>query len=627
MTCEATYIYRSSRGEPLYEVLRFPGKEFRIRRPDGRDGWIWNLEGVERVPYRLEEVALADQVALVEGEKDAESLRSLDIVASTNVNGVGGWRDEYARYFAGKHVIVIPDCDAPGQAWAERVLRDLHGVAVSLKLIELPGLEPGSGQDVTDWLEAGHGKKELLDLIETAPLWGVELAGDKVLREIEAFICRYVAMNDAQAVLCSLWVVHTHAFEAADATPYLAINSAEKESGKTRTLETFELLVARPWFTARVSAAVLARKTDEEQSTLLLDESDAAFAGEQLYSETLRGLLNSGYRRGGKVSCCVGQGANLKSRDFSTFAPKAIAGINRLPDTVASRSIPIRLKRALPSEKIDKFRRREAERLAEPLRDSIARWAASNLDRLRNSPPELPVGLSDRQEDVVEPLLAIADVAGGPWPERARAAAAEVLTSRAAADESLGVRLLEDIREVFATRGVDRMSSEELVASLVAIETSPWAGSDDRKPLTKWKLASLLDDFEIHPQTIRLGPQLTKKGYMAQDFEDAWNRYLPPVAASPGLENVTSSQAASDAGLLAISKGNSPSTQMLENSSKDAGCYAVTVSNQGEDSTGETWFCLSGCNPAHPTREAHIEAVLEAGRGAGFWDRQIGAVE
>jgi hypothetical protein len=98
------------------------------------------------------------------------------------------------------------------------------------------------------------------------------------------------------------------------------------------------------------------RKIDAERPTLLLDESDAAFKGDREYAEALRGVLNSGHRRGGKTTVCVGQGAEIGFKDFSTYCPKAIAGIGKLPDTVQSRSIPIRLKRRAPGERIERFR-------------------------------------------------------------------------------------------------------------------------------------------------------------------------------------------------------------------------------------------------------------------------------
>jgi ribosomal protein L34E len=118
--------------------------------------------------------------------------------------------------------------------------------------------------------------------------------------------------------------------------------------------------VAKPWLTGRVTPAVLARKVHGERPTLLLDETDATFAGDPEFGQVLRGLLNSGYRRGGKSSVCVGQGANISYVDLDTFAPKALAGLGELPDTVASRSIRIVLKRKAPSENVERFRRREA---------------------------------------------------------------------------------------------------------------------------------------------------------------------------------------------------------------------------------------------------------------------------
>ena len=137
---------------------------------------------------------------------------------------------------------------------------------------------------------------------------------DEVLDEVAGFVRRFVVMSEAQADAVALWVVHTHAFDAAEQTPYLAISSAEKRSGKTRLLEVLELLVARPWLTGRVTAAVLARKVDAERPTLLLDESDAAFKGEKEYAEALRGLLEyrPPPRRQVNGVCRPGRGAVLQ---------------------------------------------------------------------------------------------------------------------------------------------------------------------------------------------------------------------------------------------------------------------------------------------------------------------------
>jgi hypothetical protein len=174
--------------------------------------------------------------------------------------------------------------------------------------------------------------------------------GAQLLTDLSILIRRFVSLSEAQADICALWIVHTHATDAAEFTPYLNITSPLPSSGKTTLLRLLKLLVANPWYTGRVTAAVLVRKTDRDHPALLLDESDAAFQANREYAEVLRGVLNTGYERDGTYSMCVQVKKDWVPKDFSTFGPKAIAGIGRLPDTVENRSMPIRLKRKLPDE-------------------------------------------------------------------------------------------------------------------------------------------------------------------------------------------------------------------------------------------------------------------------------------
>ena len=352
------------------------------------------------------------------------------------------------------------------------------------------------------------------------------LDGGALLNQIGAFIDHYVLLKPAQRDVLSLWVMHTHAFAAADATPYIAVISAEKRSGKTRLLEVAAQLVANPWLTARVSAAVLARKIEDNGPTLLLDESDTAFHSDKEYAEALRGILNSGHRRGGVTSLCVGKGAEITFKDFPTFGPKMIAGIGQLPDTVSDRSIPIQLRRKAPGEgRVERFRFRAVEAQAKPLRDAVASWANAKLPDLCDCRPILPEALNDRQQDGAEPLLAIADLAGDTWPERARAALIEVFGG-SVPDDSVRVRLLADVLTVFEETGVARLSSEDLKNALLKMETSPRAEWNHGKPLTPTSLARLLKPFEIFPKTLRIGTA-TPKGYELSFFTDSWKRYLP----------------------------------------------------------------------------------------------------
>jgi hypothetical protein len=356
------------------------------------------------------------------------------------------------------------------------------------------------------------------------------------LHQAERFVRRFVVLSDDQACAIVLWTAHTHGFSIAVATPYLSVSSAEKESGKTRLLEVLRILVANPWFTGRTTTAALTRKVDKMAPTLLLDEGDPAFNGDKDYAETLRGVLNTGYRVGGAVTVCVGQGAKLDVRDLSTFCPKAIAGIGALPDTVQSRSIPIRLKKRLATEPVERFRERTVRDVGEKHHDALEASVKALLGDLELAEPELPDELSDRAQDVWEPLLAIAEAAGGEWPTRARKAAVRLSRQREPEDATVGVRLLADIRTAFGED--DRVATSALLEALNGMEDAPW-GDWHGRPLSAHNLGKLLSPFEIKSRTVRFPGNTTAKGYLRKQFDDAWERYIPcdPSSEAPHRHN------------------------------------------------------------------------------------------
>jgi hypothetical protein len=394
------YDYPDENGTLLYQKVRYEPKDFSQRRPDGSGGWVGDLKGIRRVLYRLPEVIASEDVLIVEGEKDADTAKEkLGLCGTTGGGAAEKWPDEYTATLAGKNCVVIPDADVPGRSKATKIAQALSGKAASLKLLELPG-----AKDLTEWVEHGGTLDALIELVRNTLAYRPEVVdGARLLDHIAAYIRRFVSLSDSQARVVAVWVVHTYTFDSVDSTPYLAVTSAEKQSGKTRLLEVLETLVENPWFTGKVTAAVLTRKIDAEQPTLLLDESDAAFGGEQEYAETLRGVLNTGHRHGGTASCCVGQGTNITFKDFSTFCPKAIAGIGKLPDTVADRSVPIRLKRARQGEKLERFRRRDVENAAAQLKTQLQAWCSGIISMLHDARPQLPEELTDRQQDGAEP--------------------------------------------------------------------------------------------------------------------------------------------------------------------------------------------------------------------------------
>ena len=173
----AAYDYRDPGGELLFQVVRFEPKDFRQRRPDGKGGWLWDLSGVERVPYRLPEL-LADPrqpVIVVEGERDVESARSLGLVATCNPGGAGKWEPAFGLWLQGRRVAVLPDNDPPGLAHALQVAAScIWARAASVRVVELPGLPPRG--DLSWWLsqlKAGDEtrRRELVRAITAVPEW------------------------------------------------------------------------------------------------------------------------------------------------------------------------------------------------------------------------------------------------------------------------------------------------------------------------------------------------------------------------------------------------------------------------------------------------------------------------
>jgi hypothetical protein len=172
---------------------------------------------------------------------------------------------------------------------------------------------------------------------------------------------------------------------------------------------------------------------------------------------------------------------------------------------------------------------RDVEEEVQPLRERLSAAASDSIGALSTARPELPAELDDRAADCWEPLLAIADLVGGDWPERARRAA-RLLSTKEREDDSLGVKLLSDIRDLFDKRGCGRIARTELVAALVAFEERPW-GDLRGKPLNGRKLGQLLRPYRIRSRTVRLSNEKTVNGFKREQFEDSWRRYLPAEAS------------------------------------------------------------------------------------------------
>ena len=179
-----TYGYRDESGTLLYQKVRLEPKDFRLRRPDGQGGWTYNLDGTRRVLYRLDELQDREAVVLCEGEKDADCLWSLGIPATTTRDGAKtqpgkNWRSEYTEQLVAAHVervAATPDNDEAGRVYATDAAAACDAAGITAKVVDLPGVPPKG--DVSDWLDAGHTKEELLALLRTTPAYDPDVAGD-----------------------------------------------------------------------------------------------------------------------------------------------------------------------------------------------------------------------------------------------------------------------------------------------------------------------------------------------------------------------------------------------------------------------------------------------------------------
>ena len=530
----ATYDYVDENGAVLFQVCRMVPKDFRQRRPNGNNRWTWKLGDVRRVPYKLPEVLTAvahgEWVLIVEGEKDVHTLNRLGFIATTNAGGAAKWPAEFAAYFKGGRVAVIPDNDEPGAKHADKIAASLKGIAAEVvRFAPLSKLEHG---DVTDWVaEIGDeaAAAELRRLLDpgtnvpgsTPPTSTCPLAD--ALEATVAFVDRFMALSDEQLDSVALWAAMTHTVDHFDVVAYLYVTSAEKRSGKTLLLDILEQLVCRGRSTTNISPAALYRMIDEQHPTLLIDEADTIFPAKGRSADPAKsdlvGLINAGFRRG-RPAYRMG-GANMRElEEFDPFGPKALAGIGRcLPDTTEDRSIPIVIPRKGRGIRKERYRLRvheaEAKQVGAHLADAIG------AHDLRDRWPALPAELNDRQQDIWEPLLTIADAAGGDWPDRARRAAV-ALHADADPTETLGVKLLADIRTVFT---VDKLVTKQLVSLLNDLDESPWCGWRSDKGMSSVQLVNMLKPFGIKSKAVRAGDD-RGRGFELDQFADTFARYL-----------------------------------------------------------------------------------------------------
>jgi hypothetical protein len=525
----------------------------RVRRLDLKDHWPeipkggdvsdWASVGGEHTPERLKELIAAapDYVPAAAASDDKSANAADDDAELEKLARMAPFDYERARMAAAKALGVrAPMLD---------------------KLVALKRSELGLDGD-------GRGQGRAIELPEPTP-WETPVNGAELLDAVAAVVRRHVVLPDYACDAIALWTAHTFLLDRLMITPRLAITSPTKGCGKTTLLDVVSQLVFRPLAAANCSASSIFRVVEGFRPCLLIDEADSFLSG----NEELRGILNSGHRRGGAVLRNVGD--DHEPHSFSTFSACAIALIGRLPGTLADRAVPIDLVRRKADEAIEPFRFDRVDHLA-VLARKLMRWTEDNADAVAATEPEMPAGLYNRAADNWRGLLAIATVAGGDWLARGHKAALQ----GAGADVDEGSRLellLGDVRDILDEHGLERIASDTLIERLVEITPRPWAEyGRSGKPITQNKLARLLKPLGIAPVQIRVEGEKAR-GYERHQFEDAFARYL----ASEGVSNRYSGTNADNMGTSGTSStgtaGKSVPDEKCKKSNNDGLCTGVPV--------------------------------------------------
>ncbi|GAA2599092.1 DUF3631 domain-containing protein [Dactylosporangium fulvum] len=364
--------------------------------------------------------------------------------------------------------------------------------------------------------------------------------GAAILDRLHATITRYVVLPSPEAVdAVVLWIAATHVQQAWAHAPRLVIRAPEKRCGKSRLLDVVEGMCCNPLITVNASPAAVYRAIGtDEPPTLLVDEADTIFGGKNAEAnEDLRGLLNAGHQRNRPA---IRWDNNLhRLEKIPTFAMAALAGIGAMPDTIEDRAVVVRMRRRMAGETVAPYRHRRDGPVLRKVAIELTQWLRAHLAELERAEPAMP--LEDRAADTWEPLIAVADLAGGEWPSRGRAAAT-VLTAEAedTGQVSNRVRLLTDIRAAFTTLGdPPSATTADLLAALNDDAEAPWQGFGPAG-LTGKRLGDMLREFGISSGTIRF-PVGQAKGYVRDAFTDAWKRYCPAPKEGAPVPNVPTS--------------------------------------------------------------------------------------
>lgn len=391
--------------------------------------------------------------------------------------------------------------------------------------------------------------------------------GSELLDDILHTVKRFIVCEHHTAVAATLWIVAAWFADVVRVAPLALITAPEKRCGKSTLLELIGRLTPKPLTASSITPSALFRSIDLWKPTLLIDEVDATLKD----NEELRGLINSGHTRSSAYTIrCTGD--DHKPTMFSTWSFKALSGIGNIADTLMDRSIILELRRKLPDETIERMHH-APEGYFQDLCSRLARFTEDNAGDVKASRPPLPDQLNDRARDNWEPLLQVAMTAGDKWLHNG-IATAEHLAGVETGSVTVGSELLADIQSILKEKGLDRISTTDLITALISDDEKPWLTYNRGFQIKPRQLATKLKGYGIHSKTIRIN-NTTHKGYELEQFKDVFSRYLPSTPLSKS-NTVTSKQYQE---VSAFSKGNTDASVTYlkqPNNAESLGCYLVT---------------------------------------------------
>jgi putative DNA primase/helicase len=352
--------------------------------------------------------------------------------------------------------------------------------------------------------------------------WPEPVETRALLESVSTQIQRFIIFHQPEAAtVIALWTCFAWVHDVAEYSPILAIQAADSEAGKTNTCRAIALLTPRSHMIVNPTGPSFYRYIDRFNPTMVVDDADRLLARRDDLAE----IINASWSRGACVDRTDPNTGRVVS--YNIFCPKVLNGIDLMPHlrpATRTRCITIQMWRKLPHEQITDFREAADDEGFPTLRSKLSRWATDNMPTLKKAKPKLPKGYTNRLADNFTLLLAIAELAGGDWPKRARAAALKFAPSDD--DASYGVRLLAIMRKLFAKHG-RQLTSDQAVKLLAATEEPDWIDYRGQgRAITKHEVAALLRPFGIRPKHFRHRGQPTR-GYEANQFKMAFTHYLP----------------------------------------------------------------------------------------------------